>query len=186
VTGDNRYHAIIGGELCYIVHPSDTATALLALNASAKVVGTAGEKTVTFDTYFIGPREDVLRENVLKKDEFMTHVTVPNPPADAKWGWTKLKDRQVYDFSVVSVATWFTLDGGNWKDGRIALGGVSPVPYRAKIVEDALKGKDIKASVKQAAAAIRTVSRPMSLNSYKVDLTAGMIERTILEALDRK
>src|SRR6266540_3156408 len=186
VTGDNRYHAIIGGELCYIVHPSDTATALLALNASAKVVGTAGEKTVTFDTYFIGPREDVLRENVLKKDEFMTHVTVPNPPADAKWGWTKLKDRQVYDFSVVSVATWLTLDGGNWKDGRIALGGVSPVPYRAKIVEDALKGKDIKASVKQAAAAIRTVSRPMSLNSYKVDLTAGMIERTILEALDRK
>jgi len=186
VTGDNRYHAIIGGELCYIVHPSDTATALLALNASAKVVGTAGEKTVTFDTYFIGPREDVLRENVLKKDEFMTHVTVPNPPADAKWGWTKLKDRQVYDFSVVSVATWFTLDGGNWKDGRIALGGVSPVPYRAKVVEDALKGKDIKASVKQAAAAIRTVSRPMSLNSYKVDLTAGMIERTILEALDRK
>src|SRR6266545_1715444 len=186
VTGDNRYHAIIGGELCYIVHPSDTATALLALNASAKVVGTAGEKTVTFDTYFIGPREDVLRENVLKKDEFMTHVTVPNPPADAKWGWTKLKDRQVYDFSVVSVATWFTLDGGNWKDGRIALGGVSPVPYRAKIVEDALKGKDIKASVKQAAAAIRTVSRPMSLNSYKVDLTAGMIERTILEALERK
>ncbi len=186
VTGDNRYHAIIGGELCYIVHPSDTATALLALNASAKVVGTAGEKTVTFDTYFIGPREDVLRENVLKKDEFMTHVTVPNPPADAKWGWTKLKDRQVYDFAVVSVATWFTLDGGNWKDGRIALGGVSPVPYRAKIVEDALKGKDIKASVKQAAAAIRTVSRPMSLNSYKVDLTAGMIERTILEALDRK
>src|SRR6266508_3258552 len=186
VTGDNRYHAIIGGELCYIVHPSDTATALLALNASAKVVGTAGEKTVTFDTYFIGPREDVLRENVLKKDEFMTHVTVPNPPADAKWGWTKLKDRQVYDFSVVSVATWFTLDGGNWKDGRIALGGVSPVPYRAKIVEDALKGKDIKASVKQAAAAIRTVSRPMSLNSYKVDLTAGLIERTILEALERK
>src|SRR6266511_6178984 len=186
VTGDNRYHAIIGGELCYIVHPSDTATALLALNASAKVVGTAGEKTVTFDTYFIGPREDVLRENVLKKDEFMTHVTVPAPAAGIKMGWTKLKDRQVYDFSIVSVATWFTLDGGNWKDGRIALGGVSPVPYRAKIVEDALKGKDIKASVKQAAAAIRTVSRPMSLNSYKVDLTAGMIERTILEALDRK
>src|SRR6266542_3914802 len=176
VTGDNRYHAIIGGELCYIVHPSDTATALLALNASAKVVGTAGERTITFDSYFHGPREDVLRENVLKKDEFMTHVTVPNPPADAKGGWTKLKDRQGYDFSVVSVATWFTLDGGNWKDGRIALGGVSPVPYRAKVVEDALKGKDIKASVKQAAAAIRTVSRPMSLNSYKVDLTAGMIE----------
>ncbi len=185
VTGDNRYHAIIGGELCYIVHPSDTATALLALNAKAKIAGVAGDREVAFDTYFIGPREDVLKENVLKKDEFMTHVTVPNPPAGAKWGWTKLKDRQVYDFAVVSVAAWFTLEGGAWKDGRIALGGVSPVPYRAKVVEDALKGKDIKANVKQAAAAIRTVSRPMSLNAFKVDVTAGLIERTILEALER-
>lgn len=186
VTGDNRYHAIIGGELCYIVHPSDTATALLALNAKAKVSGVAGDREVAMDSYFIGPREDVLRENVLKKDEFMTHVTVPNPPADAKWGWTKLKDRQVYDFAVVSVATWFTVENGQWKDGRIALGGVSPVPYRAKVVEDALKGKDIKSSVKQAAAAIRTVARPMSLNAFKVDVTAGLIERTILEALERK
>src|SRR3990170_395482 len=125
VTGDNRYHAIIGGELCYIVHPSDTATALLALNAKAKVAGVAGDREVAFDSYFIGPREDVLRENVLKKDEFMTYVSVPNPPAGTKWGWTKLKDRQGYDFAVVSVATAFTVDGNNWKDGGITLGGVS-------------------------------------------------------------
>ena len=79
VTGDNRYHAIIGGELCYIVHPSDTATALLALNASAKITGVNGDKTVAFDSYFTGPREDVLRENVLKPGEFVTHITIPNP-----------------------------------------------------------------------------------------------------------
>ncbi|MBM4433677.1 MAG: xanthine dehydrogenase family protein subunit M [Chloroflexi bacterium] len=186
VTGDNRYHAIIGGELCYIVHPSDTATALLALNAKAKIAGVAGDREVAFDSYFIGPREDVLRETVLKKDEFMTHVTVPTMPAGAKWGWTKLKDREVYDFAVVSVATWFTVENGQWKDGRIALGGVAPVPYRAKVVEDALKGKDIKATAKQASAAIRTVSRPMSMNAFKVDLAAGLIERTILEALGGK
>ena len=185
VTGDNRYHAIIGGELCYIVHPSDTATALLALGAKAKIAGVAGDREVAFDSYFIGPREDVLRENVLKKDEFMTHVTVPTPPQGAKWGWTKLKDRQVYDFAVVSVAAWFTVENGTWKDGRIALGGVSPVPYRAKVVEDALKGKAIKDNVKQAAAAIRTVARPMSLNAFKVDVAAGLIERTIIEALER-
>jgi len=183
VTGDNRYHAIIGGELCYIVHPSDTATALLALNAKAKIAGVGGSRDVAFDSYFIGPREDVLRETVLKKDEFMTHVEIPNPAAGTKFGWTKLKDRQVYDFAIVSVAAAFTVEGGNWKDGRITLGGVSPVPYRAKVVEDALKGKDIKANVKQAAAAIRSVSRPMSLNGYKVDLAAVLIERTILEAL---
>ena len=183
VTGDNRYHAIIGGELCYIVHPSDTATALMALNASAKITGVNGDKTVSFDEYFTGPRVDVLRENVLKPNEFMTHVTIPNPAGGTKFGWTKLKDRQVYDFALISVAAVFTVSGGNWQDGRITLGGVSPVPYRAKVVEDALKGKDIKATAKQAAAQIRTVARPMSLNSYKVDLAQGLIERTILEAL---
>ena len=183
VTGDNRYHAIIGGELCYIVHPSDTATALLALDAKAKITGVGGSRDVPFDSYFIGPREDVLRENVLKPNEFMTHVEIPNTASGTKFGWTKLKDRQVYDFALTSVAAVFTLDGNNWKDGRITLGGVSPVPYRAKVVEDALKGKDIKANVKQAAAQIRTVARPMSLNAYKVDLAQGLIERTILDAL---
>ncbi|HYK97651.1 MAG TPA: FAD binding domain-containing protein [Candidatus Acidoferrales bacterium] len=182
VTGDNRYHAIIGGELCYIVHPSDTATALLALNGAAKIDGVNGQKTVQFDDYFTGPRVDVLRENILKPGEFMTHVTIPAPASGTKFGWTKLKDRQVYDFALTSVAVAFTMDGGNWKDGRIVLGGVSPVPYRAKVVEDAIKGKSIKDAAKAAAAQIRTVARPMSLNAYKVDLAAGLIERTLLDA----
>src|SRR6266571_3446136 len=136
VTGDNRYHAIIGGELCYIVHPSDTATALLALNAQTTVAGPGGTRTVAFDDYFHGPREDVLTENVLKPNEVMTEVFVPAPTAGAKMAWTKLKDRQVYDFAVVSVAAVFTVDGaGNWSDGRVTLGGVAPVPYRATVVE---------------------------------------------------
>jgi xanthine dehydrogenase YagS FAD-binding subunit len=183
VTGDNRYHAIIGGELCYIVHPSDTATALLALNAQAKVSGPGGDRTVPFDQYFHGPREDVLTENVLKPNEVMTEVFIPAPAAGTKMAWTKLKDRQVYDFAVVSVAAVFTLDGANWKDGRVTLGGVAPLPYRAQVVEDALKGKDVKATAKQAAAQIRTVARPMSLNSYKVDIAQGLVERTVLQAL---
>src|SRR5688500_17077290 len=108
VTGDNRYHAIIGGELCYIVHPSDTSTALLALNASATVAGPGGTKAVPFDNYFIGPREDVLRETVLKPEELMTEVKIPTPAAGTKMGWEKLKDRQVYDFAIVSVAVSFT------------------------------------------------------------------------------
>jgi xanthine dehydrogenase YagS FAD-binding subunit len=183
VTGDNRYHAIIGGELCYIVHPSDSATALLALNASATVAGPGGERQVPFDNFFIGPREDVLRENVLKPDEVMVNVSIPAPAAGTKMGWTKLKDRQVYDFAIVSVAAAFSLEGNAWKDGRIVLGGVAPVPYRAKVVEDALRGKDVKATIKQATAQLRTVARPMSLNAYKVDLAQGLIERTILQAM---
>jgi len=183
VTGDNRYHAIIGGELCYIVHPSDTSTALLALNAQAKIAGPGGERMVPFDQYFIGPREDVLRENVLKPNEVLTEVFIPTPAAGTKMAWTKLKDRQVYDFALTAVAVAFTTDGTSWTDGRVTLGGVSPVPYRAKVVEDSLKGKDIKANVKSAAAQIRTVARPMSLNAYKVDIAQGLIERTVLQAL---
>jgi len=183
VTGDNRYHAIIGGELCYIVHPSDTSTALLALNAQAKVSGPGGDRTIPFDQYFHGPREDVLTENVLKPNEVMTEVFIPTLPAGTKMAWTKLKDRQVYDFAVVAVAAVFTVNGGSWADGRVTMGGVAPVPYRAQVVEDALKGKDIKATSKSAAAQIRTVARPMSLNAYKVDIAQGLLERTVLQAL---
>ena len=183
VGGDNRYHAIIGGVLCYIVHPSDTATALLALNASAKIAGPAGERTVPFDNFFTGPREDVLRENILKPNELLTEVFIPTPAPGTKQAWAKLKNRQVYDFAVVSVAAAFTMDGDNWKDGRIVLGGVSPVPYRAVMIENQLKGKSIKGTIQQAAAQIRTVARPMSMNAYKIDVAQSMVERTILGVL---
>ena len=183
VSGDNRYHAIIGGELCYIVHPSDTATALLALNASAKIHGPNGERTVAFDDFFVGPGQDILRENVLQADEIMVEVTIPTPAPGTRQGWTKLKNRQVYDFAVISVATAFTAENGTWQDGRVVLGGVAPVPYRAAVVENQLKGKSIESVIKQAAGQIRTVSRPMSMNAYKVDLAQSLIESTILSAL---
>lgn len=183
VTGDNRYHAIIGGELCYIVHPSDVATSLLALNASANIAGPSGTRAVAFDSYFTGPREDVLRENVLKHDELMVNVTIPALAPNTKTAWSKLKDRQVYDFALVSVAVVVTQENGAWKDGRIVLGGVAPVPYRAKVIEQALVGKNIKDTIKAAASTLKTVARPMSLNAYKVDLAINLIERTVLNAL---
>jgi len=183
VTGDNRFHAVIGGELCYIVHPSDMATALLALNASAKVAGPSGERMVPFDEFFIGPRQDVLRENVLKPNEILVEVQIPPLAANTKTAWTKLKDRQVYDFAIVSVAAVVTTEGNTWKDGRIVLGGVAPVPYRAKVVEEALVGKPIADNLETAAARIRTVARPMSANAYKVDLARGLIMSTVRQAL---
>ena len=124
---------------------------------------------MAFDNYFTGPREDVLRENVLKANELLVDVTVPALAPNTKTAWFKLKDRQVYDFAVASVAAVVTSENGVWKDGRIVLGGVSPVPYRAKVVEDALVGKSIKDSIHDAAARLRTVARPMSLNAHKVN-----------------
>ena len=156
---------------------------MLALNAQAKIAGPDGERTVAFDNYFIGPRENVLRENVLKPNELMVEVFIPTPAAGTKQTWMKLKNRDVYDFALVSVAAAFTTENDNWKDGRIVLGGVAPVPYRATGVENQLKGKHVKNSIKQAAATIRTVARPMSMNAYKVDIAQNMVERTILQAL---
>lgn len=183
VTGKNAYHAIIGGELCYIVHPSDTATALLALNASAKIAGPSGERTVSFDEYFIGPREDVMRENVLQPGEVLVEVQIPTPAANTRTAWIKTKDRQVYDFAVTSVAVAFTEENGTWKDGRIVLGGVSPVPYRAAVVEETLKGKSIADNIDSAVQRLASVARPMSENAYKVTLAQALIKQAVARAM---
>lgn len=184
VTGDNSAHAIIGGELCYIVHPSDGANALLALNAKAKVAGPSGERSVPFDSYFLGPREDVLRENVLKPNELLVEVEIPRLAPNTKTAWFKLKDRATYDFAVVSVAAVVTQENGVWKDGRIVIGGVSPVPWRAKLVEDALVGKNIKEAIKDAAARLRSAARPLSGNAYKIDLAIELTQRVVLSTLE--
>jgi xanthine dehydrogenase YagS FAD-binding subunit len=183
VTGDNKFHAIIGGELCYIVHSSDSATALLALNGSTTIAGPSGRKEVAFDDFFIGPREDVLRENILQPNELMVDVKVPDLGPNAKTAWLKIKDRQVYDFAVVSVAVVANIENGVWQDGRIVLGGVSPVPWRATVVEEALVGKDVKEAVKDAAALIRNEARPLSNNAYKVPLAIAITERAILNTV---
>jgi xanthine dehydrogenase YagS FAD-binding subunit len=184
VTGNNKPHAIIGGELCYIVHPSDTAVALLALGASTTIAGPSGRREVAFDDYFIGPREDVLRENILQPNELMVDVKAPTLGENAKMAWIKVKDRQVYDFALVSVAVVATVDeDGVWQDGRIVLGGVSPVPWRAEVVENALAGKNIEEAAASAAALIRSEARPMSLNAYKVDIAIGLTERAISSLL---
>ena len=183
VGGDNRYHAIIGSDQCYIVHPSDSASALLALNAQARIAGPDGERTVSFDDYFVSPSEDILRENILRENELLVEVFIPTPAAGTRQAWMKLKNRQVYDFALVSVAAAFAVENDIWTDGRIVLGGVAPVPYRAAVIEDQLQGRNIRDSARQAAALIRTVARPMSMNAFKVDITRNMVERTILRAL---
>lgn len=183
VTGDNRPHCIIGGELCYIVHPSDTATALLALNGSTTIAGTDGRREVAFDDYFVGPREDVLRENILQHNELMVDVRVPALGPNTKTAWLKLKDRQVYDFALVSVAVVATIEDGVWQDGRIVLGGVAPVPWRATAVEEALQGNDVESSIADAAALIRNAARPMSENAYKVPVAIALTERAVMAAL---
>lgn len=186
VKGDNRYNAILEGHLCYIVHPSDLATVLLALGAEAGVVSAAGERTIPFDEYFIGPDQDLLRENVLAPDDLLTNVFVPAPAAGTHQAWQKINEKgaPTWDFAIVSVAASMVVEDSAWRSGRIVVGGVAPVPYRATVVEEALAGRDIRAALPTAVAELRRIARPMRHNGYKVDLVEHLLERVISAALD--
>jgi xanthine dehydrogenase YagS FAD-binding subunit len=181
VTGDNKYHAILGGELCYIVHPSDTATALQALKAKATVVGPGGRKVVPFDEFFVGPRQNVHAENVLQREEILAQVEIPNPPAGTSQVFLKFKERAVFDFAVASVAAVVTVQDGVVKEASIVLGGVAPTPWRASQAEQALVGKRIDERVAQDVANASVLgARPMTNNAFKVDLVKGLVQRALL------
>lgn len=186
VKGDNRYNAILGGALCYIVHPSDLATALLALGATARVASSRGERTIPFDEYFVGPDVDLLRETVLDPDELLVGVTVPPAADGTRQAWQKIneKGRPTWDFAVVSAAVSMIVEGGVWRGGRIVLGGVAPVPYRARVVEEALEGRDVREAIAEAVSAVGRVARPMGHNGYKVQLIEHLLDRVIVGALD--
>lgn len=180
VTGDNQYHAILGGELCYIVHPSDTAPALMALGASAKVVSPTGEKAVSMDDYFIGPRVDVLRETVLERNEIMTEVHIPAWPAGTRSIFMKYRQRGAWDFAIASLAMVLSLQDGVVDRAGIVLSGVAPVPWRAQAAEEAIMGKPLNEDTAQLVANSATLgARPMSLNTYKIDIVKGMVRQAV-------
>jgi xanthine dehydrogenase YagS FAD-binding subunit len=184
VTGENQYHAILGGELCYIVHPSDTAPALVALNATARIVGEGGERTLPFEQYFTGPRADVTRENVLGPTDILAEILVPEPKANSKGVYLKIRERSVWDFATVAVAVQVTSSNRVVDDARIVLGGVAPTPHRAPRAEDALKGKTLDdQAARQAAEAAFLGARPMTHNGYKVDMGKEVVRRALLAAV---
>src|SRR3989442_11284274 len=151
-TGENEYHAILLGGPSYIVHPSDSAPALVALGASARIVdATGGERTVPLDKFFVTPRENVRRENVLLPNEILTEIEVPNAPAGSKAIYIKEMVREIWDFPLCSVAAMLTLKDGVVQDARVVLGGVAPIPYRAAKAEAALTGKPLNEASAAAA-----------------------------------
>ncbi len=105
VTGDGRFHAILGGGPSYIVHPSDTAPALVALGAQIKIAGPAGEKTVPLEKFFVLPSVDYRRENILGAGEIVTEIYVPLPRAGARGFYHKVRERLAWDHAIVSVST---------------------------------------------------------------------------------
>lgn len=183
VDGENKYHAILGGHLCFIVHPSDSATALVALNASATIRGSKGEKTVSLEKFFVGPEVNILKETILEEDEIITEIFIPMPKAGSRGAFNKSRERQSYDFALASAAVQCSADNGVCSAVRIILGGVAPIPWRSHEAEAELLGKklDSKAIAAAATAAVRR-AKPLSQNQYKIDLTKELLAKSLLEA----
>lgn len=181
VAGENEFHAILEGGPSYIVHPSDTAPALIALGATVRIAGARGERAVPLEKFFVTPRQNVRRENILLPDEVLTAVEVPRAPVGSKAIYVKEMVREIWDFAVCSVAAMVTLKDGVIEDARIVLGGVAPFPYRAAKAEAALRGKALDdAAAAAAGEAAVEGARPLSKNGYKVPLTRAVVKQALL------
>ena len=179
--GENDYHAILEAGPSYIVHPSDTAPALVALGASVRISARGRERSVPIEKFFVTPRQDPTRENILQPDEILTAIDVPASPAGSRAVYAKEMVREVWDFALCSVAAMVDVRDGIVRDARIVLGGVAPIPYRAAKAEAAITGRSLNED-SAAAAGIAAVegARPLARNGYKVPLTQAVVKRALL------
>ena len=185
VEGLNKYHAILGGDPVYIVHPSDIAPALIALGATMNIVGPEGEKTMAVEEFFTLPATNPFRENVLEPNELVVEVQVPQPKSHTKSLYLKAREKGAPDFALASVAGVFEMSGSTCQTASIVLGGVAPAPWRSKEAEAALTGKQITEVVsKQAGADAVKDAQPLNDNEYKVVLTQNLISRAAMMAAD--
>lgn len=179
VEGENRYHAIFGGDPCYIVHPSDTAPMLVALGAEVRISGPGGDRSLALEEFFVLPDQDLGRENVLQRGELVTEVLLPEA-AGVKSSYRKIRERGAWDFALVSVALAVRMSGSSVAEASVVLGGVAPVPWRSKAAESALTGKQMSSSLaEEVAAAAVAAAQPLEQNSYKVLLARGAIVESL-------
>jgi xanthine dehydrogenase YagS FAD-binding subunit len=183
--GENQYHCLFGGESCFIVHPSDTAPALVALGATLRVVGPGGSRMVPVEAFHVLPSVDVRRETVLEPGEIVAEVLLPPAATGLRSTYRKVRARASWDFALVGAAFALRLAGGVVREARVAFSGVAPVPWRAKAVEAALNGRRLDAGTfRSAAAAAVKGASPLAHNGYKVPLLRGLVEER-LEAIAR-
>lgn len=180
--GENKYNAIFGGGPSYIVHPSDLAPMLVALEAQVTIAGGPGKRTLPIDRFFIGPTDgDIRRENVLASGEIVTEVTVPPARKERRSTYLKFRERASLDFALSAVAAVVDRDGaGTVSRARLVLGGVAPVPWRVAKAETLLVGSRLGADViARAAEAALEGAEPLSQNAYKVPLTRTLVRRAL-------
>jgi xanthine dehydrogenase YagS FAD-binding subunit len=184
-TGENKYNAIIGGGPSYIVHPSDLAPVLLALDARVTVTGAAGKRVIPLDKFFTLPSQgNIRRENVLTNDDIITEIFVPASALAAHSTYLKFKERESLDFALASVAAAVQLGANKTvRDARLVLGGVAPIPWRVPAAEKFLVGKQLSADVLAEAGKIALAeAKPLEKNAYKIPLAQTLVRRALAKA----
>jgi xanthine dehydrogenase YagS FAD-binding subunit len=184
VTGDGRFHAILGAGPSYIVHPSDTAPALVALGAQIKIAGPGGDKTIPLEKFFVLPSVDYRRENVLNPGEIVTEIFVPTPKTGSKGFHHKVRERLAWDHAIVAVDTIVESSSGVVRHASVIMGGVAPIPWRAAKAEEFLRGKRLdEATAKQAGELALEGAKPLKDNIYKIKLAQELIQRGLLASI---
>jgi xanthine dehydrogenase YagS FAD-binding subunit len=178
--GLNREHALFGSSRCVAVSPSDTAPALVALDATMVVSSVGGQRLIAAQDFFDGPARDITHMTVLNEGEILTAVRIPNTWANAEFHFEKVADRNVWDFALVNVAAAFKVSGGTIEDVRIVCGAVECVPRRLDAVEDAIRGQQRSEQLAEEVASIASEgARPLNYNHFKVPLMENLVKRAI-------
>jgi xanthine dehydrogenase YagS FAD-binding subunit len=176
VAGENQYHCLLGGGPCFIVHPSDTAPALVAFDASVRISGPRGSRTVPVEKFFVLPNVDVRRETVLEPGEIVTEIVLP-PAQGLRSSYRKVRARASWDFALAGIALVFRFSGDTVTNARAVLSGAAPVPWRSREIEAAVTGRKLDAAViAQAVEGALKNANPLRENDYKIPLFRGMIE----------
>ena len=180
VDGENEFHCILGGSGCYVVHPSDTAPALVALDAQIRIVGPKGKRSVPAESFFVLPTKDPTKETVLQSGEIVTEIFVPRLPG-ARSSYRKVRARGAWDFALAGVALVLRVNDKQLVEQcRVVLSGVAPIPWRAHAAERKLLGQKLEdATISEAAKAATDGAAPLSQNAYKIDLVRGIVEESL-------
>ncbi|HSZ21026.1 MAG TPA: xanthine dehydrogenase family protein subunit M [Candidatus Acidoferrum sp.] len=178
--GLNREHAILDANRCVAVNPSDTAPALIALDAKFVVRTPKGERVVDAENYFIGPGTDITRMTILQPGDLLTSIRIPSTWAGAQFFFEKVRDRAVWDFALVNVAAAMVMSGGTIQRIRLAANGVAAHPVRLTAVEAAVVGKQCNEETAEMAGKLAIQgAQPLQYNGYKVPLLRNLVKRAI-------
>jgi len=176
----NREHAIFDANRCVAVNPSDTAPALVALDAKMVIRSSGRERVVDAETYFIGPSIDITRMTVLQPGELLTAIRVPATWAGAEYYFEKVRERQVWDFPLVNIAATLKVANGTIEGSRIVVNAVAAHPMRLKSVEDAVAGKPRNEETARMAGDLAVQgAKPLAHNGYKIPLMRNLVKRAI-------